>query len=109
MTSKKSQRRNAPLHEKNFEDEDANSVSQDEGSGEAGGEDKLSLILKEIREMREENKKQFGDLKQDIAQTNVRLDEVEQRFVTIDDRVQGAEDIITELVKQQVPTSTKSI
>uniref|UniRef100_A0A3B3ZC08 L1 transposable element RRM domain-containing protein n=1 Tax=Periophthalmus magnuspinnatus TaxID=409849 RepID=A0A3B3ZC08_9GOBI len=63
MTSKKSQRRNAPLHEKNFEDEDANSVSQDEGSGEAGGEDKLSLILKEIREMREENKKHTLRLK----------------------------------------------
>lgn len=106
MASKNKAKKNVTAPERNIEDEEhasSNSASQDNAdSGGVRNEDKLALILKEIRDFREDSKKQFADLKQEITKTNSRVDETEKQIATTEDRVQVTEEVITELVKQHV-------
>lgn len=48
-----------------------------------GGEEpaNLTLILRELRDFRQDNKKQLEDIKGEITKTNARLDEAEARIV----------------------------
>ncbi|CAL1581895.1 unnamed protein product [Knipowitschia caucasica] len=89
--------------EGNIEDDEmanSNSPVSHEDENSDPEEDKLSLILREIRELREDNKEQLGEIKRDIGKINSRVDDTERRLVTAEARVQGAEDVLAEVVKQ---------
>lgn len=105
MASKNKTKKNTPV-EKNIEDEEqanCNAASQDYAdSGGTRSEDKLALILKEIRGFREDSMKQFTELKQEITTTKSRVNEAEKRIATTEDRVQVTEEVVIELVKQHV-------
>ncbi len=59
----------------------------------------MSLILKELRDFRRDNKTQLEDIKAEILNTNVRLEEVEGRVVTAEERIQNAEEVLAGLLK----------
>lgn len=111
MTSKNKPKKGAQAAEKPIGDEEHASTlpaSQDDAdSMGARGEGTLALILKEIRDFREDSNKQFAELKQEISKTNTRVDDAEKRIATAEDRMQGAEEVITELVKQQMQLKQK--
>lgn len=68
-----------------------------EGEGET--EVDLKTIFKEIKDFRQDSKKQFQELKEDINKTNRRLDETEERITAMEDRMQTTEDVVTEMIK----------
>ncbi|XP_057692980.1 uncharacterized protein LOC130916340 [Corythoichthys intestinalis] len=63
------------------------------------GKTDMDPILREIREFRLENRKQFDVLKEDILKVNVRLDEAENRIERTEERVGNAETAIAEMLK----------
>lgn len=111
MASKNKFKKATLAAERNAEDERSASnslASQANATNmEAQNEDKLELILKEIRDFRGDSKKQFAELKEDIVKTNSRLDDAEKRIATTEDRMQGGEEVMLELVKQQVQLRQK--
>uniref|UniRef100_A0AAQ6AQA3 L1 transposable element RRM domain-containing protein n=1 Tax=Amphiprion ocellaris TaxID=80972 RepID=A0AAQ6AQA3_AMPOC len=106
MSSKAKTKKNTPSLERNIEDEDhaSNKPASHDDADSMGvrSEDKLEIILKEIRDFRGDSNRQFADLKHEITKTNSRVDEVEKRIITTEDRVQMTEEVLTELVKQHV-------
>ena len=67
----------------------------------------LTLILRELREFRQDNKHQLEDIKEEIAKTNSRMDEAEARIVESEERLQSAEDVLAEMVKIQEQLQAK--
>ncbi len=59
----------------------------------------MSLILRELRDFRRDNKTQLKDIKAEILNTNARLEEVEGRVVTAEERIQNAEEVLAGLLK----------
>uniref|UniRef100_A0AAV2LBU7 Uncharacterized protein n=1 Tax=Knipowitschia caucasica TaxID=637954 RepID=A0AAV2LBU7_KNICA len=85
--------------EENIEDDEMANSNSHEDENSDPEEDKLSLIFREIQELREDNKEQLGEIKRDNVKINSRVDETE-RLATAEARVQGAEDVLAEVVKQ---------
>ena len=67
----------------------------------------LALILRELRDFRQDNKKHMQDLKGEIAKTNARVDEAEARIVGSEERLQNVEDILSELLTIQEALQAK--
>lgn len=59
----------------------------------------LTLILPEIQDFRQDNKRQLKDIKGKIAKTNSRLDEAEVRIVGNEDRLQNIEEVLSGMLK----------
>ncbi len=59
----------------------------------------MSLILRELRDFRWDNKTQLKDIKAEILNTNARLEEVEGRVVTAEERIQNTEEVLAGLLK----------
>ena len=77
-------------------------ASQDKGEANQEGEPaNLTAILRELRKFRQDNKEQLDDIKGEIAKVNSRLDDAEARIMGNEERLQNAEDVITEMVKIQ--------
>ena len=68
----------------------------------------LTLILREIQDFRQDNKKQLEDIKGEITKTNVRLDEAEARIVENEERLQNVEEVLEEMLKLQEQLQSKS-
>lgn len=74
-----------------------------------GGEEpvNLTLILRVLRDFRQDNKKQFEDIKGEITKTNSRLDEAEARIVENEERLQNTEEALAEMLKIQEQLQSK--
>lgn len=59
------------------------------------------MILKEIRDFRQENGTALKGIQEEIQKTNTRIDEAEKRIAEAEDRVQGVEAATLELLKLQ--------
>lgn len=57
------------------------------------------LILRELREFRQENKEQLETIKEEIVKVNARLDEAEGRIEKAEERIQNTEEVITAMLK----------
>lgn len=82
---------------------DANDSSHltSHGSDNMGGGEEsvnLTLILREIRDFRQDSKKQFEDIIGEITKTNSRLDEAEVRIMENEERLQHAEEALAEIL-----------
>lgn len=67
----------------------------------------LHTILQELREFRRENAETLQEIREDIKVTNNRLDEAEMRISETEDRVQGLEEAMRELLKLQAKMEDK--
>lgn len=65
-------------------------------------DDTLGVILRELRDFRQDNKTQLVDIKEEITKTNTRLDEAEGRITKAEDRIQNTEEILSEMLKAQM-------
>ena len=74
-----------------------------DADGMDGGEEpvNLTVILKEIRDFRQDNRHQLEEIKGEIAKTNSRLDEAEGRISGNEERLQNAEELLAEMLKIQ--------
>ncbi|KAK7945540.1 hypothetical protein WMY93_001268 [Mugilogobius chulae] len=61
----------------------------------------LKMILKEIKDFRQDNAQQFREIKDQIKVTNDNLGLLEERVLDSDERIQAMEDAIGELAKLQ--------
>ncbi len=80
---------------------DAN-ASDPEGSRDDDEEEKLvnlTLILKEIRDFRQDNRERLGEIRGELSKTNLRVDEAEARIVENEERLQNAEAVMAEMLK----------
>ena len=59
----------------------------------------LDLILRELREFRQDNKSQMEEIKEELARTNTKLEEAESRIEKAEERIQNVEDIVSEMLK----------
>jgi len=57
------------------------------------------LILRELREFRQENKEQLGLIKEEIVKANARLDEAEGRIGRAEERIRNTEEVITAMLQ----------
>lgn len=109
MTSKVKSKKPALDSEKSNKGQqhgDANGSSHPVSHGSdnmGGGEESVSLtvILREIRDFRQDSKKQFEDIKGEITKTNSRLDEAEARIMENEERLQNAEEALAEMLTLQ--------
>lgn len=86
----------------------AASVSHDKDEVNRGGESvNLTLILRELREFRQDNKHQLKDIKEEIAKTNSRMDEAEARILESEERLQSTEEVLAEMVQIQEQLQAK--
>lgn len=69
----------------------------------------LSLILRELRDFRRDNKTQLEDIKAEISNTNARLEEAEGRIVTAEERIQNAEEVLTAMLKMHSKMEEKLV
>lgn len=69
----------------------------------------LDVVLREIREFRQENAANLKDIREEITKTNGRIDEAERRIVETEDRVQSVEEATLELIKLQKKLEEKLI
>lgn len=84
------------------------SLSTNSNRGDVGEKPAdLALILKEIRDFTQDNKKQLEDIKGEIAKTNLRMDEAEARIVGNEERLQSMEEALAELLKIQEQLQSK--
>lgn len=61
----------------------------------------------DLQEFRQDNKKQFEDIKGEIAKTNLRMDEAEARIVVNEERLQSTEEALAEMLKMQEQLQSK--
>lgn len=110
MASKNKTKKQAQVVDKSVE-ENQNASTSNPFSSEAsmGGDEEVSLtkILNELREFRRDNKQDMDNIKGEITKTYKRLDEAETRITNTEDRVQGAEDVVAELLKLQEQLQSK--
>ncbi|CAM4570728.1 unnamed protein product [Leuciscus chuanchicus] len=59
----------------------------------------LELILRELKDFRQENKDQLEKIKEEIVKVNTRLDEAEGRIEKAEERIQNTEEVITAMLK----------
>lgn len=59
----------------------------------------MSVIIKEWRDFRRDNKGPLDDIKGEINNINFRLEEKENRVVLAETRIQNTEDVLMELLK----------
>lgn len=59
----------------------------------------MELILRELKEFRQENKEQLETIKEEIVKVNARLDEAEGRIEKAEERIQSTEEVITAMLK----------
>ncbi|GAA6096353.1 uncharacterized protein LOC109138835 [Tachysurus ichikawai] len=67
----------------------------------------LELILRELREFRQENKEQLETIKEEIVKVNARLDEAEGRIEKAEERIQNTEEDITAMLKLHIKMEDK--
>lgn len=67
----------------------------------------LQTILQELREFRRENSDTLREIRGDIMATNNRIDEAETRIFETEERVQGLEEAMGELLKLQAKLEDK--
>ncbi|KAJ4919448.1 hypothetical protein JOQ06_022222 [Pogonophryne albipinna] len=61
----------------------------------------LDVILRELREFRQENGERLRDIREDINKTNNRIDEAEERIAEAEERLESVEGAVSELLKLQ--------
>lgn len=61
----------------------------------------LKLILAEIKDLEQHNKRQLKEIKEEISKSNQRLDAVEENVLNTKERVQSTEEVMEELIKLQ--------
>ncbi|KAL7871172.1 hypothetical protein SRHO_G00086690 [Serrasalmus rhombeus] len=86
----------------------ANAKTQDGGRAEEtveGG--KLELILREIRDFRQDSKSQLEAIKGEISKINSRMDAAETRIVQNEERIQVTENVLAEMLKLQTQLQGK--
>lgn len=59
----------------------------------------MELILRELKEFRQENKEQLKTIKEEIVKVNTRLDEAEERIEKAEERIQNTEEVIATMLK----------
>lgn len=67
----------------------------------------LGLILKELREFREDNSQQLKVIREEINKTSARIEEAEKRIDETETRLQVAEDTVQELLRLQIHLDAK--
>ena len=67
----------------------------------------LALILRELRDFRQDNKTQLKGVKGEITKVNTRLEEAEGRIVKAEERIQNTEDVLSEMLKLQAQLEAK--
>ncbi|KAI4801778.1 hypothetical protein KUCAC02_019649 [Chaenocephalus aceratus] len=93
---------NKPLTEESGASERASSSQRDtEGQREEGNMANLDVIVRELREFRQENGERLWDIREDINKTNNRIDEAEERIAEAEDRLESVESAVSELLKLQ--------
>lgn len=65
------------------------------------------VILQELRAFRQENKEQLDGIRGEITKVNKRLDEAEERILSVEDKTQNMEEAFTELVQLHVKLEEK--
>lgn len=97
--------RRHPTIDKSLDEENSASISTSQPATEELSEEEnmanLDVILQELREFRKENGDTLKDIKEDINNTNNRIDEAEMRIAEAEERVQGVEGAILEMLKRQ--------
>lgn len=112
MLSKNKTKKLAQKTDKNKETQRDDGPSSPTASQDGDTEEEtvnLNLILREIREFRQDNNKQLEDIKGEIVKTNLRLDEAEARIVGAEERLQNVEEMIEEMLKLQEHLQRKLI
>ncbi|XP_037388770.1 uncharacterized protein LOC119262033 [Pygocentrus nattereri] len=76
-------------------------VNRVSGEGGAKSQDTadLGLILRELRDFCQDNKKHLEDIKDEIMKTDNRLAEAENRIEKAEERIQNTDDILAEMLK----------
>ncbi|CAL9692043.1 unnamed protein product [Knipowitschia caucasica] len=67
----------------------------------------LQTVLQEIKDFRRENAESFKELKEDIKNTNIRVEEAERRIMESEGRIQMIEDATLELLELQKQTLSR--
>lgn len=67
----------------------------------------MELILRELKEFRQENKEQLETIKEEIVKVNTRLDEAEGRIEKAEERIQNTEEVITAMLKLHTKLENK--
>ncbi|KAL7870552.1 hypothetical protein SRHO_G00080490 [Serrasalmus rhombeus] len=86
----------------------ANAKTQDGGRAEEtvkGG--KLELILREIRDFRQDSKSQLEAIKGEISNINSRMDAAETQIIQNEERIQVTENVLAEMLKLQTQLQGK--
>lgn len=67
----------------------------------------LENILSAIKEFRQDNQRQLGEIKAEINKSNIRLDQAEGRIEEAETRIQNVETVVGELVQLQEQLSDR--
>uniref|UniRef100_A0A3Q2Y3G7 L1 transposable element RRM domain-containing protein n=1 Tax=Hippocampus comes TaxID=109280 RepID=A0A3Q2Y3G7_HIPCM len=67
----------------------------------------MGLIMKELREFREDNSQQLNVIREEINKTSARIEEAEKRINETETRLQVAEDTVQELLHLQIHLDAK--
>ncbi|KAJ0059992.1 hypothetical protein NL108_017775 [Boleophthalmus pectinirostris] len=65
------------------------------------------VLLRELRDFRQENREQLEGIKDDIAKVNNRLEEAEERIEKAEERIQNTEDAMAGLVQLHMKLEDK--
>ena len=67
----------------------------------------LRLILKELRDFRQDTDKNLKGIRGEVAKTNARMDVAEARIVESEERIQNVEDVLLEMLTLQEAIQSK--